>query len=102
MEKAERILLECIPEELPADYKYVDLYYRAEEFYRAKGDIEKEKKFASLGNLSEFGESSDPDDAFFDRLFKQTPVVKAEKKIYPNDPCPCGSGKKYKKCCGKK
>lgn len=26
---------------------------------------------------------------------------KEEKKIYPNDPCPCGSGKKYKKCCGK-
>ncbi|MEG2059560.1 MAG: SEC-C metal-binding domain-containing protein [Lachnospiraceae bacterium] len=23
------------------------------------------------------------------------------KKVYPNDPCPCGSGKKYKKCCGK-
>ena len=23
------------------------------------------------------------------------------KKIYPNDKCPCGSGKKYKKCCGK-
>ena len=31
----------------------------------------------------------------------QQPVVK-EKKIYPNDPCPCGSGKKYKKCCGRK
>lgn len=31
---------------------------------------------------------------------KQTPIVK-EKKIYPNAPCPCGSGKKYKKCCGK-
>jgi hypothetical protein len=29
-------------------------------------------------------------------------MVKKEKKIYPNDPCPCGSGKKYKKCCGKK
>nr|WP_243875294.1 SEC-C metal-binding domain-containing protein [Blautia obeum] len=26
----------------------------------------------------------------------------ATKKIYPNDPCPCGSGKKYKKCCGRK
>lgn len=25
----------------------------------------------------------------------------AAKKIYPNDPCPCGSGKKYKKCCGR-
>ena len=24
------------------------------------------------------------------------------KKIYPNEPCPCGSGKKYKKCCGRK
>ncbi|MDO4555323.1 MAG: SEC-C metal-binding domain-containing protein [Lachnospiraceae bacterium] len=21
--------------------------------------------------------------------------------MYPNDPCPCGSGKKYKKCCGR-
>ena len=28
-------------------------------------------------------------------------AVKVEKKVYPNDPCPCGSGKKYKKCCGK-
>lgn len=29
-------------------------------------------------------------------------MVTGKKKIYPNDPCPCGSGKKYKKCCGKK
>lgn len=29
-------------------------------------------------------------------------TVVSEKKIYPNDPCPCGSDKKYKKCCGKK
>lgn len=28
-------------------------------------------------------------------------MVVGEKKVYPNDPCPCGSGKKYKKCCGK-
>lgn len=26
----------------------------------------------------------------------------ASKKVYPNDPCPCGSGKKYKKCCGRR
>ena len=25
--------------------------------------------------------------------------VKKDAKIYPNDPCPCGSGKKYKNCC---
>lgn len=27
-------------------------------------------------------------------------IVKGD-RVYPNDPCPCGSGKKYKKCCGK-
>ena len=31
----------------------------------------------------------------------KTPVVKKETKVYPNDPCPCGSGKKYKQCCGR-
>ena len=30
------------------------------------------------------------------------PKKRTEKKIYPNDPCPCGSGKKYKQCCGRK
>ena len=32
---------------------------------------------------------------------KRSTTVVNEAKIYPNDPCPCGSGKKYKKCCGK-
>ena len=31
-----------------------------------------------------------------------TPKKREEKKVYPNDPCPCGSGKKYKQCCGRK
>ena len=30
------------------------------------------------------------------------PKKRAEKKVYPNDPCPCGRGKKYKQCCGRK
>lgn len=55
-----------------------------------------------LYNLTEW-------DAIFDEatkkaLYKEqkssTTVVK-DAKVYPNDPCPCGSGKKYKKCCGK-
>ncbi len=29
------------------------------------------------------------------------PVKRVEAKVYPNDPCPCGSGKKYKQCCGR-
>ena len=32
----------------------------------------------------------------------QAPKVREDKKVYPNDPCPCGSGKKYKQCCGRK
>lgn len=32
----------------------------------------------------------------------KAPVKKIEAKVYPNDPCPCGSGKKYKQCCGRK
>ena len=32
----------------------------------------------------------------------RAPKKRADKKIYPNDPCPCGSGKKYKQCCGRK
>ena len=36
-----------------------------------------------------------------DTLVKQ-PKKRADAKVYPNDPCPCGSGKKYKQCCMKK
>ena len=32
---------------------------------------------------------------------KKSGTVVKETKVYPNDPCPCGSGKKYKKCCGR-
>jgi len=32
----------------------------------------------------------------------KTPVKKDDDKVYPNDPCPCGSGKKYKQCCMRK
>ena len=32
---------------------------------------------------------------------KKSGTIIKEDKIYPNDPCPCGSGKKYKKCCGR-
>ncbi len=32
---------------------------------------------------------------------KSSTTIRKEQKVYPNDPCPCGSGKKYKKCCGR-
>ena len=32
---------------------------------------------------------------------QRVPKTRETKKVYPNDPCPCGSGKKYKQCCGR-
>ena len=37
-----------------------------------------------------------------DSSVKKQPVRSASSKVGPNDPCPCGSGKKYKKCCMQK
>ena len=56
-----------------------------------------------LYNLEEWNSIFDEDKrkALYKEQKASTTVVK-EAKIYPNDPCPCGSGKKYKKCCGKK
>lgn len=37
-----------------------------------------------------------------DESVAKAPVKRGDAKVYPNDPCPCGSGKKYKQCCGRR
>lgn len=37
-----------------------------------------------------------------DESLQKGPKKRENVKVYPNDPCPCGSGKKYKQCCGRK
>lgn len=56
-----------------------------------------------LYNLEEWNDIFDEDTrkALYKEQKSSTTVIK-DKKVYPNDPCPCGSGKKYKKCCGRK
>lgn len=56
-----------------------------------------------LYNLEEWKEIFDDDTrkALYKEQKTSTTIVK-DAKIYPNDPCPCGSGKKYKKCCGRR
>ena len=56
-----------------------------------------------LYNLEEWNDIFDEEKrkALYKEQKSSTTIVKGE-KIYPNDPCPCGSGKKYKKCCGRK
>ena len=55
-----------------------------------------------LYNLEEWNEYFTEDEK--KALYKEQKAfttIKKDDKVYPNDPCPCGSGKKYKKCCGK-
>jgi preprotein translocase subunit SecA len=47
-----------------------------------------------------FGEFDENED-FLGAIEPQEPYVREQPKIGRNEPCPCGSGKKYKKCCGK-
>ncbi|MCM1044144.1 MAG: SEC-C metal-binding domain-containing protein [Candidatus Gastranaerophilales bacterium] len=56
-----------------------------------------------LYNLEEWEDIFDEDTrkALYREQKSSTTIVK-DKRVYPNDPCPCGSGKKYKKCCGRK
>ncbi|EOS77971.1 MAG: SEC-C metal-binding domain-containing protein [Lachnospiraceae bacterium] len=56
-----------------------------------------------LYELPEWEEIFDEDKrkALYREQKSSTTVIKPD-KVYPNDPCPCGSGKKYKKCCGKR
>lgn len=55
-----------------------------------------------LYNLEEWNDIFDEDTR--KKLYreqKESTTIHKDKKVYPNDLCPCGSGKKYKKCCGK-
>ena len=56
-----------------------------------------------LYNLEEWNAIFDEDKkkALYKEQKRSTTVVNEGAKVYPNDPCPCGSGKKYKKCCGR-
>lgn len=87
---------------------YVDnsiLFMRAKQLADSVGKHEESEWYQQ--QLDKFQESIRNWEMYEDDIFdeftlpKQIPIVKAE-KIYPNDPCTCGSGKKYKKCCGRK
>lgn len=86
------------------------LYQRAVEIYHALGDEKKADHYSQeLERLEEEMEEwmDNGEELFFPSKqvvpsIPAAPIRRTEPKIYPNDPCPCGSGKKYKKCCGRK
>lgn len=81
------------------------LFMRAKQLADYVGkESESEWYQKQLDKLEEsIGKWEAEEDDIFDEFTMPAsiPVVK-DKKVYPNDPCPCGSGKKFKKCCGKR
>ena len=75
-----------------------DLCIELEDEFAQLGDEEKVQKLKELRENDMYDNSWDAGDD--DYIEMNTPYI-APQKIYPNDPCPCGSGKKYKKCCGR-
>ena len=72
-----------------------------------KGVVEFRALYTANGEFCNHHEVSqfvkEPDGWKFDdgEFVGETPIVRESPKVGRNDPCPCGSGKKYKKCCGK-
>jgi len=112
--KAEQLLEQTINEKMECDYDNCNLFMRASSFYKEVGETKKaesyqrkyeafmeklQKDSVAFWNQEDFLPFVDGRQDLFDVQPRQ-PVVK-NKKIYPNEPCPCGSGKKYKKCCGR-
>jgi len=56
--------------------------------------------FTVLAKPQERKQVAQPTAASHGEQTVRKPVKKVDVKVGPNDPCPCGSGKKYKKCCG--
>lgn len=84
-------------EEMEEDTK-VSLAFDKEKLYKNMVDA----KADWLYELPQWEKIYDADTRH--RLYleqKKSGTIIKEQKIYPNDPCPCGSGKKYKKCCGR-
>ena len=86
------------PIETMAEDTVVSLAFDKEKLYKNMVDA----KADWLYNLSQWENIFDEETR--KRLYKeqkQSGTIRKDKKIGRNDPCPCGSGKKYKKCCGR-
>ncbi len=72
-------------------------FYEQDEISKRQIRWQEEDMQASLGNLTD--DADDFNDTDFPDFDFVEPYTRPEPKIGRNDPCPCGSGKKYKKCC---
>lgn len=90
-------ILPQVKDSMMQDAMFNPIYYR--DALGQLMDVIQEPEF--LGKYMNAGNDS-LDYPEFDPFEEQKPYVRPGKKIGRNDPCPCGSGKKYKNCCGRK
>ena len=91
-------LKEANPLETMEEYTEVSLAFDKEKLYKNMVDARADW----LYELPQWNDIYDEETR--KRLFleqRKSGTIRKEKKIGRNDPCPCGSGKKYKKCCGR-
>ena len=82
-----------------------DPFAKLSQYSYVQADKQQDRSFASF-DTSRFalagqpdGEQQQPGERLRPRV-KQQPIRRSGPEVKPNDPCPCGSGKKFKKCCG--
>ena len=87
---------QSVLEELHNDpnYQFVNDTIRELEYWACFDQKESKKLLKLL-------KSPHMENANIEKVYSDTEPYRVENKIGRNDPCPCGSGKKYKKCCGK-
>jgi hypothetical protein len=87
------------PWEQPVQEWFVPLWEWAKEWFAERAERQRETAFFAEDDwLEEMdGIPSVPEPSFVPPL----PIVNVSPKVGRNEPCPCGSGKKYKKCCGR-
>ena len=89
LEKASELLRRYIPLDKAEEMDEMNAELAA-ELYKELGDDENAKKYREICSRKRRSEAA------------AEPVAEPQvrkPKVYPNDPCPCGSGKKFKKCC---
>ncbi|MDO5425912.1 MAG: SEC-C metal-binding domain-containing protein [Eubacteriales bacterium] len=92
--------LRCL---LAVAYLLEEQYGKAEKVLKgleSLGDPSVREMLRELRSVEEEEDEFPFDDEFWD-VPRQAPVRRETPKVGRNDPCPCGSGKKYKRCCGK-
>ena len=87
------------PRESRADLNRAKAVHRDSSAFAAQGPVQSGPEAPPPGQAG-MGATSATSAALRQKA-STAPVVRTDDKVGRNDPCPCGSGKKYKKCCGR-